>query len=153
VSLDAEEAFAQAVEAAARIVERTLGAHSLRDLISRQIRDLSPQAAGHPLLVARIAELERQLAESQKDYRRISRLNRFHMAAVDRRDGLLDDMKAALDRFASATVLPTGEVVGLERWWFEEARAALARARSWKMWKPSLVSPARPIAVRKESET
>lgn len=38
------------------------------------------------------------------------------------------DMRAALDRFATATVLPTGEVVGLERWWFEEARAALARA-------------------------
>lgn len=36
----------------------------------------------------------------------------------------------ALEPFASATILPTGAVVGLERGWFDAARAALASAKA-----------------------
>jgi hypothetical protein len=35
----------------------------------------------------------------------------------------------ALEPFANATVLPTGAVVGMERGWFDTARAALRRAK------------------------
>lgn len=36
----------------------------------------------------------------------------------------------ALEPFANATILPTGAVVGLDRGWFDAARAALARAKA-----------------------
>ena len=38
-------------------------------------------------------------------------------------------MRAALEPFSRATVLPSGDVVGMERHWFERARAALAAAK------------------------
>ena len=38
-------------------------------------------------------------------------------------------MAEALERFASAIVLTSGSVVGLERHWFEDARAILARIK------------------------
>lgn len=40
-----------------------------------------------------------------------------------------DDLLEALEPFASATIMTDGSIVGMERWFFEQARAAIAKAK------------------------
>ena len=58
------------------------------------------------------------------------RANMKHIAGLDRPTVIalldyIDDLRAALAPFAEVPVLPNGQVVGLERFWFRRAAALL----------------------------
>lgn len=63
---------------------------------------------------------------------RIAMLGHEAMLAADRLTQLSEDnerLRKALRPFAEVTILPTGAVVGLERYWFDCASAAIAQGQ------------------------